>query len=58
MQLLVCYAVVLIFDDVVKMVWGAEFQAMGMPAAFQVPPLFIAGGVVPPFYLLLIGIAR
>jgi branched-chain amino acid transport system permease protein len=30
---------------------------MGMPPAFQVPPLFIAGGVVPPFYAVLIGIA-
>jgi branched-chain amino acid transport system permease protein len=57
MQLLVCYAVVLIFDDVVKIIWGPEFRAMGMPAAFQVPPLFIAGGVVPPFYAVLIGIA-
>ncbi len=57
MQLLVCYAVVLIFDDVVKIVWGPEFHAMGMPPAFQVPPLFIAGGVVPPFYAVLIGIA-
>jgi len=57
MQLLVCYAVVLIFDDVVKMVWGADFLAMGMPPAFQVPPLFIAGGIVPPFYAVLIGIA-
>jgi len=57
MQLLVCYAVVLIFDDLVKIVWGPEFHAMGMPPAFQVPPLFIAGGVVPPFYAVLIGIA-
>ena len=57
MQLLICYAVVLIFDDVVKIVWGPEFHAMGMPPAFQVPPLFIAGGVVPPFYAVLIGIA-
>ncbi len=57
MQLLVCYAVVLIFDDLVKMVWGADFLAMGMPPAFQVPPLFIAGGIVPPFYAVLIGIA-
>ena len=57
MQLLVCYAVVLIFDDVVKLVWGPDFLAMGMPPAFQVPPLFIVGGVVPPFYLVLIGIA-
>jgi len=57
MQLLVCYAFVLIFDDVVKLIWGPEFKSMGMPTAFQVPPLFIAGGVVPPFYLLLIGVA-
>lgn len=57
MQLLICYAVVLIFDDVVKIVWGPDFHAMGMPPAFQVPPYFIAGGVVPPFYAVLIGIA-
>jgi branched-chain amino acid transport system permease protein len=57
MQLLVCYAFVLIFDDVVRMIWGPEFKSMGMPAAFQVMPLFIAGGVVPPYYLLLIAVA-
>ena len=54
MQLLVCYAVVLIMDDVVKIIWGAEFLSMGMPEAFQAPPFFIAGGVVPVFYLYLI----
>lgn len=57
MQLLVCYAVVLIGDDLVKIIWGADFLAMGMPPAFQVPPLFIWGGIVPPFYLVLILIA-
>lgn len=57
MQLLVCYAFVLIFDDIVRLVWGPEFKSMGMPAAFQVPPWFIAGGVVPPYYVLLIGVA-
>jgi branched-chain amino acid transport system permease protein len=57
MQLLVCYAFVLIFDDIVRLIWGPEFKSMGMPAAFQVAPLFIAGGVVPPYYLLLIGVA-
>jgi branched-chain amino acid transport system permease protein len=54
MQLLVCYGFVLIFDDLVKIGWGPEFLSMGMPEAFQVPPLFVAGGVVPPFYLFLI----
>jgi branched-chain amino acid transport system permease protein len=56
MQLLVCYGFILIFDDVVKIVWGPEFKSMGMPVAFQVPPIFVAGGVVPPFYLFLVGI--
>jgi branched-chain amino acid transport system permease protein len=54
MQLLVCYGFILILDDAVKIIWGAEFLAMGMPAAFLRPPVNIAGGVVPVFYLFLI----
>jgi branched-chain amino acid transport system permease protein len=54
MQLLVCYAFILILDDAVKIIWGPEFKSMGMAAAFQRPPLFIAGGIVPVFYLFLI----
>ena len=57
MQLLVCYAFILILDDVVKIAWGPEFQSLGMPAAFQVPPLMLGGGVVPMFYLFLISAA-
>lgn len=57
MQLLVCYAFILIFDDLVKIVWGPEFKSLGMPDAFRVPPLFIGGGVVPVFYLFLIVVA-
>jgi branched-chain amino acid transport system permease protein len=54
LQLLVCYGFILILDDVVKIVWGAEFLSMGMPAAFQRPPIIVAGGVLPVFYLFLI----
>ena len=36
MQLLVCYGFVLIFDDLVKIIWGPEFKSMGMPQAFAV----------------------
>jgi len=57
MQLLVCYALILILDDAVKIIWGAEFQSMGMPEAFQAPPLFIAGGIIPVFYVYLIAAA-
>ena len=54
MQLLVCYAVILILDDVVKIVWGADFRSFGMPDAFQQLPIVFAGGVIPVFYLFLI----
>ena len=54
MQLLVCYAFILILDDAVKIIWGPEFKSMGMATVFQKPPLFIAGGIVPVFYLFLI----
>jgi branched-chain amino acid transport system permease protein len=54
LQLLVCYAFILILDDAVKIIWGAEFLSMGMPAAFQKPPILLAGGVLPVFYLFLI----
>ncbi|HRO57593.1 MAG TPA: branched-chain amino acid ABC transporter permease [Burkholderiaceae bacterium] len=57
MQLLVCYAFILILDDVVKIVWGGEFLSMGMPEAFQSPPFFVGGGVVPVFYLFLMVVA-
>lgn len=57
LQILVCYALILIFDDVVRLVWGDEFLSMGMPEAFQRAPFFVLGGVIPPFYLLLIGAA-
>lgn len=57
LQLLVCYGVVLVADDLVQIIWGSEYLSMGMPPAFRVPPVFIAGGVVPPFYLFIIGIA-
>ena len=53
MVLLVCYAFILILDDAVKIIWGAEFQSLGMPEAFQLPPLMIGGGIIPVFYLYL-----
>ncbi len=56
MQLLVCYGFILILDDAVKIIWGAEFLSMGMPAAFQRPPIMIAGGILPVYYLFLIGV--
>lgn len=54
MQLLVCYGAILILDDLVKIIWGADFLSFGMPSTFQQLPFVFAGGVVPVFYLFLI----
>lgn len=53
MQLLVCYAFILILDDVVKIVWGGDFLKMGMPREFALPPIKVWDGYVPPFYAFL-----
>jgi len=57
MQLLLCYAFVLILDDVVKIVWGANYLLMRIPPAFALPPLFIGGGAIPVYYAFLIGVS-
>lgn len=54
LQLLVCYAFILIMDDVVKLIWGAEYLAMGIPDEFRIAPLRLFGGFVPPLYVFLI----
>jgi branched-chain amino acid transport system permease protein len=54
MQLLVCYAIILILDDVVKIVFGAEYRMMGMPEAFALPPVEVAGGFIPAYYAFMI----
>ncbi len=56
LQLLVCYAFILILDDVVLIVWGEEFlSSLGAPEVFRTRPLFVGGAIVPPFHLFLIG---
>ena len=54
MQLLVCYAFILIADDMVKIIWGSEYLALGIPDEFRVPPFRLAGGVIPPLYVFLV----
>jgi branched-chain amino acid transport system permease protein len=57
MQLLVCYAAILIIDDLVKILFGADYKLMGMPEAFAAAPLEIAGGFVPGYYIFMVGIS-
>ncbi|MBB5053883.1 branched-chain amino acid transport system permease protein [Afipia massiliensis] len=55
MQLLVCYAIILIFDDLVKMLAGPEYKMMGMPESFALPPIEFLGGFIPAYYVFMIG---
>lgn len=54
MQLLLCYAFVLILDDMVKIIWGAEYKLMGVPQTFAMPPVFVFGGPIPPYYIFMV----
>lgn len=54
MQLLVCYATILIFDDLVKVIAGPEYKMMGMPDVFVLPPLEFGGGFIPAYYAFMI----
>ena len=57
-QILLCYSVVLILDDLVMIIWGDEFlSSVGVPKVFQVPPLFIFDAIIPPFHLAIIGMS-
>ncbi len=57
MQLLLCYAVVLIMDDMIKIVWGADYKLMGMPPTFAMPPFFVLGGPIPAYYIFMVALA-
>ena len=54
-QILLCYSVILILDDLVMIIWGDEFlSGIGVPEVFQVPPLFIFDAIIPPFHIAII----
>ena len=54
-QILLCYSIILIMDDLVMIIWGDEFlSSIGVPEIFQVPPLFIFDAIIPPFHLAII----
>lgn len=56
-QLLMCYGWILLLDDLVLLVFGSEFQSMGMPDIFARPPLMAMGVPVPLFYIFLIAVS-
>jgi len=57
-QILLCYSVVLILDDLVMIIWGDEFlSSLGIPKIFQIPPLLIFDAIIPPFHLAIITIS-
>ena len=57
-QILLCYSVILILDDLVMIIWGDEFlSGIGVPEVFQIPPLFIFDAIIPPFHIAIVVIS-
>lgn len=54
MQLLMCYGWILVLDDLMKVLFGAEFLSMGMPEMFAKPPMIVGGAPLPVFYIFLV----
>ncbi|RIX83224.1 branched-chain amino acid ABC transporter permease [Acidovorax cavernicola] len=57
MQLVACFALVLIIDDAAKLIWGPAAVSLGIPASMRVPPVQFQGGVIPVFYLALMALS-
>ncbi len=57
MQLVACFALVLIIDDAAKLIWGPAAVSLGVPASMRLPPVQFYGGVVPVFYLVLMALS-
>ena len=52
--LLLTYAFILVFDDIVKLIWGIFDLSVPMPALFRRPPVDILGSIVPAYYIFFI----
>ncbi len=57
MQLLMCYGWILVLDDLMKVLFGAEFLSTGMPDMFAKPPMIVGGAPFPVFYIFLVTVA-
>jgi branched-chain amino acid transport system permease protein len=53
-QLLLTYAFILVFDDVVKIIWGSFDLSVAMPSTFRRPPVSILEAPIPVYYIYLI----
>ena len=53
-QLLLTYAFILVFDDIVKLIWGIFDLSVPMPGLFRRPPVSVMGAFVPFYYLFII----
>jgi branched-chain amino acid transport system permease protein len=54
-QILLTYCFILIFDDLVKLVWGAEYKSLARPESFQ-GAVQIGDTFIPAYNLLIIAI--
>ena len=56
-QILLMYAFMLIFDDLVRIFAGPTVKEIAMPAFFQKPPIFLLGVPIPFYYLFILAVS-
>lgn len=54
-QILLTYSFILIFDDVVKMIWGTDYKSIEKPEAL-IGPLSLGDVIIPRYNLMVIGV--
>ena len=55
-QILLTYALLLVIEDLCKILFGSDYKSMGMPAGFA-RPVFVLGTPFPSYYLAMVALA-
>jgi branched-chain amino acid transport system permease protein len=53
-QFLLTFGLLLVFDDVVRFIWGFNPKSIQTPEIFQSPPIFFLGSPIPIYYIFII----
>jgi branched-chain amino acid transport system permease protein len=55
-QFLLTFGLLLVLDDLVRLIWGFSSKSIATPLIFQGPPLFLFGSPIPRYYVFIIAV--
>ena len=53
-QFLLTFGLLLVFDDLARLIWGFDYKSIQTAKLFQRPPLFLLGSPIPLYYVFII----